>query len=202
MAAAEGGPDLDVDGREMMEHSVSRLLHAAAEGDSQAWEQLVDRYADLVWSVCRKLGLNTEDAADVVQLTWLALLENLDRIREPARLAGWLSTTCRRQALSLMRRSRPTVNVDDTHMERLLGGGSPADEPILTAEHFAILWQTFQQLSDMCQRVLRALVVEAEDGPPSYHEVAAKLGMRVGSLGPTRARCLEQLRKLLDSSGI
>ena len=186
----------------MMEHSVSRLLHAAAEGDSQAWEQLVDRYADLVWSVCRKLGLNTEDAADVVQLTWLALLENLDRIREPARLAGWLSTTCRRQALSLMRRSRPTVNVEDTHMERLLGGGPPADEPILTAEQFAILWQTFQQLSDMCQRVLRALVVEAEDGPPSYHAVAAKLGMRVGSLGPTRARCLEQLRKLLDSSGI
>jgi RNA polymerase sigma factor (sigma-70 family) len=146
--------------------------------------------------------LNTEDAADVVQLTWLALLENLDRIREPARLAGWLSTTCRRQALSLMRRSRPTVNVEDTHMERLLGGGPPADEPILTAEQFAILWQTFQQLSDMCQRVLRALVVEAEDGPPSYHAVAAKLGMRVGSLGPTRARCLEQLRKLLDSSGI
>jgi RNA polymerase sigma factor (sigma-70 family) len=202
MAAAEGGPDLDVGGRETMEHSVSRLLHAAAEGDSQAWEQLVDRYADLVWSVCRKLGLNTEDAADVVQLTWLALLENLDRIREPARLAGWLSTTCRRQALSLMRRSRPTVNVEDTHMERLLGGGAPADEPVLTAEQFAILWQTFQQLSDMCQRVLRALVVEAEDGPPSYHAVAAKLGMRVGSLGPTRARCLEQLRKLLDSSGI
>jgi DNA-directed RNA polymerase specialized sigma24 family protein len=87
-------------------------------------------------------------------------------------------------------------------MERLIGRGSPADEPVLTAEQFAIVWQTFQQLSDMCQRVLRALIVEAEDGPPSYRAVAAKLGMRVGSLGPTRARCLEQLRKLLDSSGI
>jgi RNA polymerase sigma factor (sigma-70 family) len=181
---------------------VPGLVRAAAGGDRKAWDQLVDRYSGLVWSICRKLGMNAEDAADAVQLTWLALLENLDRIREPQRLAGWLATTCRRQCLSLMRRSRSTVNVGDEFMERLLGHGSPADEPFLTAEQFALLWQAFRQLSELCQRVLRALVVDPEGGPPSYPAVAASLQMPVGSLGPTRGRCLSQLRKLLDSSGI
>ena len=87
-------------------------------------------------------------------------------------------------------------------MERLLSHGSAADEAVLTAEQFALVWQAFRQLSELCQRVLRALVVEAEDGPPSYRVVAANLQMPVGSLGPTRARCLGQLRKLLDNSGI
>jgi len=177
-------------------------VRAAAAGDRKAWDQLVDRYSGLVWSICRKMGLNTEDAADAVQLTWLALLQNLDRIREPERLAGWLAITCRRQCLALIRRSRPTVSSGDDLMERLLSHGSPADEPLLAAEQFALLWQAFRRLSDMCQRVLRALVVDPEDGPPSYQAVAAHLQMPVGSLGPTRARCLSQLRKLLDNGGI
>jgi RNA polymerase sigma factor (sigma-70 family) len=177
-------------------------VRAAAAGDRKAWDHLVDRYSGLVWSICRKLGLSTEDAADAVQLTWLALLQNLDRIREPERLAGWLAITCRRQCLALIRRSRPTVSAGDDLMERLLSHGSPADEPLLAAEQFALLWQAFRQLSDMCQRILRALVVDPEDGPPSYLAVAAHLQMPVGSLGPTRARCLSQLRKLLDSGGI
>jgi DNA-directed RNA polymerase specialized sigma24 family protein len=87
-------------------------------------------------------------------------------------------------------------------MERLLSHGSPADEPLLAVEQFALLWQAFRQLTDICQRVLRALVIDPEDGPPSYQAVAAHLQMPVGSLGPTRARCLSQLRKLLDSGGI
>ncbi|HEU5389166.1 MAG TPA: sigma-70 family RNA polymerase sigma factor [Streptosporangiaceae bacterium] len=202
MMAAESGPEHKAGDTETMETPVSALLRSAADGDRQAWDRLVDRYADLVWSICRKLGMNSEDAADAVQLTWLALLENLDRIREPERLAGWLATTCRRQCLSIMRRSRPTVHVEDDLMERLLSHGSAADEPLLTAEQFALVWQAFRQLSELCQRVLRALVVEPEDGPPSYRAVAVNLQMPVGSLGPTRARCLNQLRKLLDSSGI
>jgi len=202
MMAGEGRPEREAGDTETMETPVSALLRSAADGDRLAWDRLVDRYADLVWSICRKLGMNSEDAADAVQLTWLALLENLDRIREPERLAGWLATTCRRQCLSIMRRSRPTVHVEDDLMERLLSHGSAADEAVLTAEQFALVWQAFRQLSELCQRVLRALVVEAEDGPPSYRVVAANLQMPVGSLGPTRARCLGQLRKLLDNSGI
>ncbi len=181
---------------------VPALVRAAASGDAQAWNQLVDRFDGLVWSICRRYRLTDEDAADAVQLTWLRLLEHLDRIRDPHRLAGWLATTCRRECLSLLRRSRSSVSVEQEDLDRLAGGGSAADEPVLTAEEHAALWQAFQLLSDWCQRVLRELVVDAEDGPPSYRLAAARLQVPAGSLGPTRARCLKQLRKLLDRGGI
>jgi len=87
-------------------------------------------------------------------------------------------------------------------MDRLIGGGPAADEPVLAADQYAALWQAFQRLSDWCQQVLRALVVDAGDGPPSYRLVASRLRTPVGSLGPTRARCLGRLRKLLDSGRI
>ena len=177
-------------------------VQAAVAGDARAWDRLVDRYAGLVWSVCRAHRLNAEDAADVSQLTWLRLLENLDRIRDPQRLAGWLATTCRRECLAFLRRSRPATPVRDEHLDRLLGGSAAADRSVLAADQNATLWQAFLRLSEWCQRVLRALVLDAEDGPPSYRLVAADLQVPVGSLGPTRARCLSQLRKLLDNGGI
>jgi len=177
-------------------------VRAAAAGDATAWGWLVDRYSGLVWSVCRAHRLAAEDAADVAQLTWLRLLENLDRIREPQRLAGWLATTCRRECLAFLQRSRSATPVEGEHMDRLLGGGPAADLPVLAADQQATLWLAFHQLSEWCQRVLRALIVDADAGPPSYLGVAAELGVPVGSLGPTRARCLRQLRKLLDKVGI
>jgi RNA polymerase sigma factor (sigma-70 family) len=177
-------------------------VRAASTGDAQAWDRLVDRYAGLVWSVCRAHRLSTEDAADISQLTWLRLLENLDRIRDPQRLAGWLATTCRRECLAFLRRSRSAMPVEEEQMGRLLGGADAADRSTLAADQRATLWQAFLRLSEWCQRVLYALVVDAEDGPPSYRLVAAKLQVPVGSLGPTRARCLGHLRKLLDNDGI
>lgn len=177
-------------------------MRAAAAGDARAWEKIVDRHAGLVWSICRAYRMSDDDAADTVQLTWLRLLQNLERIRDPTRLAGWLATTCRRECLALLRQSRSSVAVENTHMDLLLGSTAPADQPVLEAEQFAALWQAFQRLSEWCQRVLRALVVDAEDGPASYRLVASQLQTPVGSLGPTRARCLGQLRKLLDSGGI
>ena len=177
-------------------------VRAAAAGDVQAWERLVDRYSGLLWSICRSHRLDRDDATDVVQLTWLRLLDNLDRIRDPQRLAGWLATTCRRECQALLRRSRPTVAVPEEAMERLLGSGVPADEPVLTAVQHATLWEAFRRLTEWCQRVLRALLVDPEEGPPSYALVATQLNTSPGSLGPTRARCLSQLRKLLDSDGI
>ena len=177
-------------------------VRAAAAGDVHAWERLVDRYNDLLWSICRAHRLDHDDAADVVQVTWLRLLDNLERIRDPQRLAGWLATTCRRECQALLRRSRPSVPVPEEAMERLLGSGVPADEPVLTAVQHATLWEAFRRLTEWCQRVLRALIVDPEEGPPSYALVAAQLNTSPGSLGPTRARCLSQLRKLLDSDGI
>jgi DNA-directed RNA polymerase specialized sigma24 family protein len=102
------------------------LVRAAAGGDSHAWKQLVERFADLVWSICRSYRLTDQDAADAVQLTWLHLLEHLDRIRDPQRLAGWLATTCRRECQALLRRSRSSVSVEQEYLDRLTsipGGG-------------------------------------------------------------------------------
>jgi RNA polymerase sigma factor (sigma-70 family) len=200
--ATEGSPEPESGDTEDLDNPVPGWVRAAAAGDARAWEQLVDRYSSLLWSICRTYRLSPEEAADVVQLTWLRLLENLERIRDPRRLAGWLATTCRRECMAVLRQSRSSVTTENERMDRLLGGDPPADEPILTAEQFAILWEAFHRLSEWCQRVLRALVVDPENRPPSYRLVAAKLQVPVGSLGPTRARCLSQLRKLLDNGGI
>jgi RNA polymerase sigma factor (sigma-70 family) len=200
--ATEGSPEPGIADGEIMDDPVLGWVRAAAAGDARAWEKIVDRYADLVWSICRAQRMSDEDAADAAQLTWLRLLQNLERIRDPRRLAGWLATTCRRECLALIRRSQSSVAVGNEHMDQLLGGTPPADQPVLAAEEHAALWEAFRRLSEWCQRVLRALIVEAEDGPPSYRLVASRLQTPVGSLGPTRARCLSQLRKLLDSGGI
>jgi RNA polymerase sigma factor (sigma-70 family) len=199
---AADGAEPGIADEEFPDDPVPGLVRAAAAGDARAWEQLVDRFAGLVWSICRMHRLSDDDAADVVQLTWLHLLENLERIRDPRRLAGWLATTCRRECLALLRKSRTSVTIDEERMDWLLGGAAPADELVLATDQFAALWQAFQRLSQWCQRVLRALIVDAEGGPPSYRVVASRLQTPVGSLGPTRARCLGQLRKLLDNGGI
>lgn len=177
-------------------------VRAAAAGDQRAWDLLVDRFAGLVWAICREHRLSDSDAADTVQLTWLRLLENLGRIRDPQRLAGWLATTCRRECLAVLRQSRTTVPTTADSLDLVMGGSGAADQAVLATEQRTILWQAFTRLSDWCQQVLRALILDAEDGPPSYRLVAAQLQTPVGGLGPTRARCLSQLRKLLDSSGI
>jgi RNA polymerase sigma factor (sigma-70 family) len=200
--ATEGSPEPGIADREIMDDPVPGWVRAAAAGDGRAWEKIVDRHAGLVWSICRAHRMSDDDAADAVQLTWLRLLQNLERIRDPGRLAGWLATTCRRECLALLRQSRSSVTVEDQNMDRLLGGTPAADQPLLAAEQYAVLWQAFHRLSEWCQRVLRALIVDAEDGPPSYRLVASQLQTPVGSLGPTRARCLSQLRKLLDTDGI
>jgi DNA-directed RNA polymerase specialized sigma24 family protein len=108
------------------------------------------------------------------KLTWLRLLENLERVRDPRRLAGRLATTSRRECLALLRRSQSSVTLDEEHMDRLLGGGAPADELVLATDQFAVLWQAFHRLSQRCQRVLRALIIDAEDGLPSYQLVASQ----------------------------
>jgi RNA polymerase sigma factor (sigma-70 family) len=199
--ATEGGPEPGMPD-DIPDDPVPGWVRAAAAGDARAWEQLVDRYHNLVWSICRGYRMSDEDTADATQLTWLRLLENLERIRDPGRLAGWLATTCRHECLALLRRSRSFITVEDEKLDWLLGAVGPVDQPVLTADDYTALWQAFQRLSAWCQRVLRALVVDAEDGRPSYRLVASQLQVPVGSLGPTRARCLAQLRKLLGSDGI
>jgi RNA polymerase sigma factor (sigma-70 family) len=181
-------------------------VRAATDGDQSAWNEIVDRFSGLLWATCRAFRLSTSDAGDVCQLTWLRLLEHLDSIRDPSRLPGWLATTCRRECLVLLRRNKRLQPVDDERLHLLgaetAGSSQAADAPLLVADRDAGLWQAFERLSNRCQQVLRLLVVIPENGPPSYQLAAQALGLPTGSLGPTRGRCLAQLRDLLDAEGI
>ncbi len=185
------------------QQDIAHQLQLAAAGDQVAWNDLVDRFSPLLWSICRHFGLSSADAADAFQLTWLRLLENLDTIQDPARLPGWLGTTCRRECLGLLRpakRVRPTD--DDRLLDRLRGPSSSADQPVLIADRNARLWREFDRLDARCQRILRLLLIEPDGDRVSYELVASALDMPVGSLGPIRGRCLTRLRRLLDAEGI
>ena len=178
--------------------SLTELVAAASAGDGEAWEQIVDRFGALLWGVARGHRLEPHAAADVVQGTWLRLVENLDRIQEPEALPGWLLTTCRREALRVLRSQGREVPVDEQAAAELVAPRGELDLGLLTDERDAELWRSFRLLGQRCQRLLRILM--APECPP-YAVVATELGMPIGSLGPTRGRCLAKLRELLGESG-
>ena len=176
------------------------LVAAAADGDRAAWEQLVDRHGGLVWAVARSFRLSDADAADVVQTAWLRLVENLGRLREPDRVGSWLATTARHEALAVLRRSARAVPTDVEVLVDTAGSeGAQVGSALESREEADALWTAFEGLGERCARLLRVLMA---DPPPRYAEVSAALDMPVGSIGPTRARCLRQLRLLLGSGGI
>lgn len=180
--------------RDMSE--VAELVRAAADGDQGAWNELVDRYNGLVWSVARSHRLSTPDASDVVQTTWLRLVEHLGGLQDPERVGAWLATTARREALRALRhsaRQTPSEELPETPTDEHLGAA------MLEAERDQALWKAFGGLSERCQTLLRILVA---DPPPSYDEISGALDMPIGSIGPTRARCLERLRGLAEGEGV
>lgn len=169
------------------------LVMRAGARDQQAWRQLVSRFGSLVWAVARSHRLDHADAADVSQTTWLRLAENLGTLRDPARLPGWLATTARRESLRVLagrRREAPAELPDDIDHDR----SSTPEAFVLTADRDARLWRAFEQLSDRCQQILRLLAASPE---LSYADVGQALDIPVGSIGPTRGRCLQALRRML-----
>ena len=178
------------------EAEMADLLERAAAGDQSAWVRIVDRYAPLVWSVARSFRLSSADAADVHQATWLRLVEQLDSIRDPERLGAWLATTARREALALLRRASRDLPTGDMHLlEPRFDSSAPDQAPeseMLRRERDEDLWNAIGKLPGNCRNLLRLLLI---DPPPSYAEVSAALDIPVGSIGPTRARCLEHLRR-------
>jgi RNA polymerase sigma factor (sigma-70 family) len=175
------------------------LLSAARAGDQRAWDALVERYTGLLWAVARGYRLDRADAGDVVQLTWLRLVERLDTITEPERLGGWLTTTMRRECLQLFRRRRERPAPVDDWLASVPDPGPPVDAEVLLAERGAALWRAFRTLSERCQQLLRVLMATP---PPSYAEVSAALGMPVGGIGPARQRCLAALRRVVGEDDL
>lgn len=179
---------------------------AAADGDAGSWKALVDRFSGLVWSVARGHGLASADAEEVFQTTWLRFAEHIGRLKEPDRAGAWLATTARHECLRLARaRTRLDLTgdldvlppqVDDRSPERAV---VESEETAAELERLRGLWECFQELPARCLRLLRVLLATP---PPSYAEIAEALDMPIGSIGPTRARCLGRLRDLLSERGI
>jgi RNA polymerase sigma factor (sigma-70 family) len=169
------------------------LVTRARAGDQQAWNALVERYAPLVWSLCRRYQLGGADAADAGQNVWLHLVDQLGNIRDPAALPGWLATTTRRECGRVLRarRSPPAVvvldaeNIPDQHT-------GLAEHELLVAERHAALREAFTDLPSRCQRLIGMLT---DDPPAPYAKISAELGIPIGSIGPTRSRCLDMLRR-------
>lgn len=175
------------------------LVRSAAQDDQAAWDALVERYNGLLWSIARGYGLSAAEAADVAQTAWLRLAERLDTILDPEHVGAWLATTTRRECLRLLRRAdRVTLTDDETQFDPPRSEAGPQAQ-VLAAERATLLWQAVDTLPDRCRRLVRLLMA---DPPPAYEEVAAALDMAVGSIGPTRRRCLQQLRRELDSAGV
>lgn len=183
----------DADGSE-----VAELVRRAAIGDMLAWERLVEQYGRLIWSVTRDFRLAESDAADVVQMTWLRLLEHIDRLDYPARVGAWLAVTARRECLRVVAARKKVVLIaDDGDLVDRAAYEPAVDERLLAEERAAEVRDALTRLPWRWQRMLELLMA---DPPASYVEIAEQLGLPVGSIGPTRGRCLERLRELLEAS--
>jgi len=173
---------------------VRDLVARARNGDTLAWDALVDRYAPLIWGICRRHRLSPADADDVGQSVWLRLVSQLDQIREPAALPGWLATTTRRACVRVLcaaqapHATSSAQDVESLPDERV----GLAEQDLLAAERHAALRAAFAQLPPNGQQLISLLIA---DPPVPYADISARLGIPVGSIGPNRSRYLDKMRR-------
>ncbi len=174
------------------------LVRRAASGDRWAWERLVDQYARLIWAMTRDFNLIESDAADVAQVTWLRLFEHIDRLEQPARVASWLAATARHECLRKVAARKKIVLVHDaTALDGVAVHQPEVDERLLADERAQDVRRALACLPPQWRQLLQLLMA---DPPASYAEISDQLGLPVGSIGPTRGRCLARLRDLLQAS--
>ncbi len=176
--------------------SVVSLVSRVGDGDQDAWNELIERYAQLVWSICARSQLSREDIDDAAQSVWLLLVENIGRLREPAALPGWLATTTRRECLRILGAAQRREQREE-HVPP--GLADTTEQEIIAAERNAALRAAFAEMQRGCRELLAMLM---SDPLRSYAEISATLGIPVGSIGPTRARCLDQLRRSRHLSSV
>ena len=172
--------------------SVVALVARAAGDDPGAWNELVDRYAPLVWAICTRYELSSHDSEDVGQTVWLLLVEQLGKLREPAALPGWLATTTKRECLRVVMASHRSDRLTSLDDALQFVDDAVIDEEILMAERNAGLRAALAELPPRCRQLMSMLL---RDPPCSYSEISATLQIAMGSIGPQRARCLERLRQ-------
>ncbi|MGO8861384.1 MAG: RNA polymerase sigma factor [Acidimicrobiales bacterium] len=169
------------------------VVAEARAGAGAAWETLIQQFGGLVAAIARRCRLSDADVAEVCQTTWLRLVENLDRIEQPERLGAWLATTSRRESLRIATR-RGVLSVTDAVYLLADEDLDPLDAALLRDEQLAMIRTATQRLAPRCRRLLGLLM--GDDDLP-YKEIAEQLSMPIGSIGPTRGRCLEHLRQIL-----
>jgi RNA polymerase sigma factor (sigma-70 family) len=172
--------------------SVVALVTRAAGSDEDAWHEIVERYAPLVWSICARYRLRGTDVEDVSQTVWLGLVEQLGRLREPAALPGWLATTTQRECLRVLRMSSRYETFRLEADDSLLATEAKIEEEILRAERYAKLRAALAELGEGDRRLLTLLL---SDPPLPYARISEILGIAQGSIGPMRGRCLARLRR-------
>jgi RNA polymerase sigma factor (sigma-70 family) len=173
--------------------TVVSLVARAANGDQAAWDEIVERYASLVWAICLRHRLDRQSIDDIGQSVWLLLVENIGRLREPAALPGWLATTTRRECLRALRASSHRgMEVPTPFEEQPLDESAEIEREIIEAELHAALRAAFAELPAGCRELLSMML---SDPPSGYASISASLGIPMGSIGPTRARCLAKLRR-------
>ena len=174
--------------------AVIDLVTRAGSGDKQAWDALVERYTPLIWFICRRHRLGDADAEDVGQSVWLQLVLQLGSLRDPAVLPGWLVTVTRRECLRVLRAAQGPLAAGHVLDAEFLADeqAGTAEQELLLAERHAALRAAFLDLPPDCQRLIALLIA---DPPVPYAEISTRLGIPVGSIGPTRGRCLDKLRR-------
>ena len=177
-----------------MTGAITDLVTRARNGDQRAWDDLVERYAPLVWSVCHRYQLSRADAEDIHQTVWLQLVSRLGKIRDPDALPGWLATTTRRECVRALRAARGPHAANSVPDAETIPDqrAATAEQELLVAERHAVLLEALARLRPCCQRLIGKLI---EDPPLSYAQISASLGIPVGSIGPLRGRCLDRVRR-------
>lgn len=184
-----------------MELDDEHLVLACRQGDATAWEELVRRYQRLIYSIPRRAGLDADLADEVFQQVFTTLIEHLDRLEQPGRIGAWLATTTRHESWRVSRRARATQPIgqrveNDDGVADIPDKALLPDEVLIQMELQHAVRTALTTLDERCCTLL-TLLFYATPTPP-YDEIAATLGTSLGSIGPTRARCLQKLRKILD----
>jgi RNA polymerase sigma factor (sigma-70 family) len=167
-------------------------------GEHAALDDLVRTLSPVLWHVVRSYGLERDQAEDVVQTAWLTLVRRHESIADPQAVAAWLTTTARREAWRVSKADSKAIAVADEVIEARVPHQKDAESQVIVADEQHRLWACVSQLSERCQRLLR---IVAFDDRPDYQGIARELSMPIGSIGPTRGRCLDKLKTLLKGDG-